>query len=35
MAYIVEKTGNLKTVGDVIRKLQEFPEDMPVRVGLG
>jgi hypothetical protein len=34
MALIVDSVCGIRTVGDLIAALEEFPDDLPVRVGL-
>lgn len=34
MGLIVEKTGGIETVGELIAALQTFPADMPIEVGM-
>lgn len=33
MAFHVEEVVGIKTVGDLIAALEEFPDELPVRVG--
>ena len=34
MGLVVEKTGGIETVGELIAALQGFPADMPIEVGM-
>lgn len=34
MGLVVEKTGGIETVGELISALQTFPADMPIEVGM-
>lgn len=34
MAFNVVEVGDIKTVGDLIAALEEFPDELPVRAGV-